>query len=131
MDPYTITTYPAITQLMESDPVEGKFIQLRRNHRIYLIFATKSAHRYHNQILAHFLADHGLAHQWLNDETLKYDTTTLRVIGGGRFRYEHRHHRLTLWDNSQAYGRFDETDLEAGLHASDHPWADTVVVFQA
>lgn len=108
-------------------PYEGKFLQLTLHGREYLLFAPRALHQYHNQILAHFLEDQGLAHRWLDRETLRVEAPELRVIGGGRYRVDTRAGTLALWDNSQAYGRFDERGLAQKIAAAGHPWSGFTV----
>jgi hypothetical protein len=102
--------------------LEGKFLQLLWDGREYLVFASASLHRYHNQILAQFCADHGIAHGWVAPERLEVADSRLEVRGGGRFRAEAGRGTLLLYDASQAYGRFDERGLAEKIAAADHPW---------
>lgn len=101
----------------------GKFLQLTWRDREYLIFAPFELHRYHNQILGHFLEDNGIAHRWVDVETLEVKDAELRVIGGGRFRLGHTRKTLDLWDDSQVYGRFDKTGLADRIATADHTWS--------
>jgi len=102
---------------------EGKFIQLRWQGQEYLVFAPFEIHRYHNQILAHFLQEQGIAHHWEDGKRLAIDDPGIRVIGGGRFHLDPGRHRLELWDDSQAYGRFDEQGLADKLTRAGEPWS--------
>lgn len=103
--------------------VEGKFIQLRLRDAEYLVFAPKHLHGFHNQILARFLADRDIEHHWANDQALEFESDSVRVIGGGRFRLDRQARKLELWDSSQAYGRFDERELPQRLRDAGHPWS--------
>jgi hypothetical protein len=111
-----------VTYGFDSDaPVtEGKFVQLRLGDLEYLVFAPKQLAQFHNQILARFLADRDIEHHWVSDQSLAFEHDTLRVIGGGRFRLEPSAQSLALWDNSRAYGRFDERGLAARIKAAGH-----------
>jgi|GEM_PF-3273147 hypothetical protein len=57
-----IRTYP--TPMEDSASLEGKFLQLRLAARDYILFATATECRYHNQILARFLSEQGIPHRW-------------------------------------------------------------------
>lgn len=116
----TIHVYPGAG---EEPVIEGKFLQLVLHGREYLVFASATRHRYHNQILAEFCADRGIAHRWVTAERLEVTDPALTVLGGGRFRADTRACTLELWDNSQAYGRFVERGLPERIAAADHPWA--------
>lgn len=104
-------------------PLEGKFLQLVWRGVEYLVFASATLHRYHNQILARFCEEHGIPHRWLSEARLEVDSTQLTVLGGGRFRADGVQRRLVLWDNSQVYGRFAERGLPTRIASADHPWS--------
>lgn len=113
-----LISYPALNKLLKLDEVTGKFVQFRWRGVEYLIFAPRSQHRFHNQILAQFLEEEGLPHRWAGTDTLKIGVDGLTVIGGGRFRLQPLHHLVELWDSSTAYGRFDETGIEAKIRTA-------------
>lgn len=118
MSKLIIESYPPLTQLAKEAVVEGKFLQFRWQGNDYVLFATRDQHRFHNQILARFFNDHELPHRWCDDETLEFEIPEFSVLGGGRFRFTREPARLELWDNSQAYGRFNEEGLADRLRAS-------------
>ncbi len=101
----------------------GKFLQLKLRGQEYLVFAAAELHRYHNQILAHFLEDQAVAHHWVDPERLSVDSPEVTVVGGGRFRADDASEVLELWDDSQAYGRFHEEGLARKIAAAGHPWS--------
>lgn len=101
---------------------EGKFLQLVLHDQEYLLFAASPQYRYHNQILARFCEDNGLPHRWLSPERLEVNFAALTVVGGGRFRVNADEGLLELWDNSQAYGRFDARFVGEKIASADHPW---------
>ena len=68
--------------------LEGKFLQLTWQGQEYLIFAARELHRYHNQILAHFLKENDIPHLWPREDLLEVLDPELKVIGGGRFRLD-------------------------------------------
>jgi hypothetical protein len=108
-------------------PPQGKFLQLILRGQEYLLFSSAELHRFHNQILGRFLEEQQLPHSWSNTQTLRIETPELTVIGGGRFRVDRERRVLELWDNSQAYGRFDERALDEKIAAAAHPWSDLAV----
>jgi hypothetical protein len=120
MEQTVIVTYP---DFETGKNQKGKFLHLRFDGRAYLVFASQDQHRYHNQILAHFLADQGIACHWSNDMVLQVDEPKLCVDGGGRFQLDGERLRLTLSDNSQAYGRFDERRVRKGIASAEGEWS--------
>ncbi len=123
MKPAVIVEYALSLDQPAAPQREGKFVQLVLRGREYLVFAPRELHRFHNQILAHFLADHRLAHRWRSDQVLEMTSADVTVIGGGKFRVDTATKTLELWDNSQVYGRFDAQGLVARIGAADHPWS--------
>ncbi len=117
-----IVTYALPGTQSDAAEVMGKFLQLRWRDQEYLVFAPLALHRYHNQLLAHFLDDNAIAYRWLNRESLELTDPGLKVTGGGRFRVNGIDRSLTLWDDSHVYGRFHEPGLAEKIAGADHPW---------
>ena len=102
---------------------QGKFLQLVLERQDYLVFSPGSLHRYHNQMLARFLEGKSVAHHWITQERLEYDTSKLEVLGGGRFRADREARTLELWDDSHVYGRFENQGLAESIAHTGHPWS--------
>ena len=115
-----ILTYPV--SMEEDAPLEGKFLQLRLVARDYILFASTTEYRYHNQLLARFLSEQGIPHRWEGEEKLVVDHPDLAVTGGGRFSLDVVQKTLHLWDDSSVYGRFDPSRLAVQLAAAGPPW---------
>jgi hypothetical protein len=120
-----ILTYP--TTLEVDVPQEGKFLQLNLVAQDYILFATVTDCRYHNQILARFLSKQGIPHCWEREAKLVVDYPELAVIGGGRFRLDLMRETLHVWDESSVYGRFDASWLVVQLIAAGPPWERLVL----
>jgi hypothetical protein len=117
-----ILTYRLFDTEDWSQDLEGKFLQLTWKGQEYMLFAQRGVHRYHNQVLAHFAESHAIPHRWITPEQLVTDDPELLIGGGGRFRLDPARHTLEVWDNSQAYGRFNENGLMEKLIAAGPPW---------
>ncbi|MDM8547493.1 hypothetical protein [Candidatus Venteria ishoeyi] len=103
--------------------IRGKFVQFIWAEEAYLVFAPKTLHRFHVDILKHFLdAQHILYHQD-NPETLQVDDANLKVLGGGKFLLNSAEQSLRLFDNSLAYGRFVEAGLIQKIAETKHQWS--------
>jgi len=118
-----ILEYGCPDALLDGPVRQGKFLQLMWRGQEYLIFAPSELHRYHNQILAHFLTDNAVPHRWVTRERLEFAHPALVVIGGGRFRVSTGEEALALWDDSQVYGRFQAPGLMDKIAAAGHPWS--------
>ena len=115
-----ILTYP--TTMQDVGLLEGKFLQLSLAARDYILFASTSEYRYHNQLLARFLSEQGIPHRWEGGEKLVVEYPQLAVTGGGRFRLDVIRETLHLWDDSSVYGRFDPSRLAVQLASAGAPW---------
>lgn len=118
-----ITDYPRVASTDMPSRLEGKFVQLVFQDCEHLVFAPFMLHGYHNQILARFLDERGISHRWRNPEVLDVETPALRVIGGGRYEVDVEAKTLSLWDNSQVYGRFDSHGLRDKISGAAHKWS--------
>ena len=113
----------AILSYATASTAQGKFIQFTLRGREYLVFAPRELHQFHNQILAHFLADRNIPHRWIDDQTLDIQASDFSIMGGGKFRVNTKAKILKLWDNFQAYGRFDERGLTEKIATAGHSWS--------
>ena len=118
-----ILFYPATGGPPDAAEYRGKFLQLTLGGTQYLVFAPAELHRFHNQILTHFAADRNIAHRWVDDQTLEINSPELVIIGGGKFHVNTTDRTLCLWDDSQAYGRFDAGDLPEAIASAGHAWS--------
>ncbi len=125
-----IENYPPLEKAESARMIAGKFLQFRWQGNEYLLFATRDEHQFHNQMLAHFLSDHHIKHHWRDSEHLEFPDTEINVIGGGRFHFSADPTQLELWDNSMAYGRFDESGLAERLRGSGHPFGSGEIVIR-
>ena len=119
--------YCPATDETASANCEGKFLQLVLEGSAYLVFSPASLDRYHNQMLARFLKDQGVAHQWVTPEQLTFDSAKLQVMGGGRFRVDSKAETLELWDNSHVFGPFDPRGLAESIASARHAWSGYAV----
>jgi hypothetical protein len=73
-----ILTYP--TPMEDDASLAGKFLQLRLAARDYILFATATECRYHNQILARFLSEQGIP-VWCKYSNEPYDIVIRQYCG--------------------------------------------------
>lgn len=106
---------------------EGKFLQLVLDGTEHFVFAPSDQHGYHSQILERFLGEQGIACRW-DGQDLRVDYPGLQIGGGGRFRLHRGNGTLELWDNSQAYGRFDDQVIAERIRMATGPWSGLTVL---
>ncbi len=124
-----IESYPPVKQLDQENEIQGKFVQLFWQGKEYLLFSAKSLHRFHNQMLAYFLADHGVPHRWVDEKTLYVDPREVGVTGSGHFRLVKSDNVLEIWgDKSRGFDRFKEAGIRSKIHGSGHPWSEAKVL---
>jgi hypothetical protein len=120
-----IKTYDIETQA--NNEIKGKFVQLVWGGEEYLIFTPFRLHRFHVEILKHFLSDQEIPYLSLNNDHILIKVSNLNVVGGGHFCLDYPRNTLRLFDNSQVYGRFNEFELAQKIAASNHAWRDLQV----
>ncbi len=118
-----IVTYPTPGDHQALRETKGKFLELELEGRDFLVFAPFELHRYHNQILAHFLQEHRISHRWIGEEQLEVDSPALVVSGGGRFHIDEGGGILELWDDSHVYGKFTIPGIREKIAGAEHPWS--------
>jgi hypothetical protein len=101
---------------------QGKFVQLYWLNEEYLVFAPRDLYGYHVQILSRFLDDRQIPYKWLDSQQLLVKDSRLNVVGGGKFVLNPARQALKLWDNSQAFGRFEEAGIIQRISETFHPW---------
>lgn len=110
------------------DRMEGKFLQLQFQDTVFLLFAPKTLCPYHVHLLARFATEHGIAHHWRDDQSLDISHPRLNVLGGGKFRLNLENQTLTLYDDSQAYGRFRDDQIIQQVAEADHAWSRLALI---
>ncbi len=91
---------------------KGKFVQIIHNNGEYLVLSPKELSRYHANIVERFCLQYKIDGYY--DRALhKFEIIDSEwdVVGGGRWDMDEENKILHLFDNSQAYGRFDASDL--------------------
>lgn len=126
-DTTNIRTYPPVDS---GSTQSGKFLQINCEGVAWLLFTTPETHRFHNQLLAQFLEEEHIPHHWFNEETLEFPVERVQVTGGGRYSLNLEAGSLDLWDNSQAYGRFDAGLAADQLADSPAPWCNLNLVMR-
>lgn len=125
-----IESYPPVKQLDNENEIQGQFVQLLWQGKEYLLFSAKAIHRFHHQMLAYFLADHGVPHRWVDDKTLYVDPREVGITSSGHFRLDKNRNLLEIWgDKSQGFDRFKEAGIRSKIHGARHPWSEAKVLF--
>jgi hypothetical protein len=101
----------------------GKFIQFMLRGQEYLVFAPFSLCTYHVDILQRFLEDEAVPHKPLSQDYILVKESTFNMIGGGRYQLDSEAKTLVLSDNSQAFGRFSEIELDNKIAGAGHDWS--------
>lgn len=106
----------------------GKFVQLMHNDNEYLVFSPKEFSKYHANIVEHFSKERGLGGAY-NTEKRHYDLYEDGwIITGGKFEIDTEKKELRLYDDSMAYGRFNDEGLKERLLNSEEFSGFTIVI---
>lgn len=91
----------------------GKFLQIRNDDMEYLVFSTRKLTPYHANILERFCRERGIKGSY-DGEGKRYgiEDPLWAVKGGGKFEIDAKNKTVRLYDDSMAYGRFEQAGLK-------------------
>lgn len=109
---YSKLYFSNIAKLHLPDRFSGKFVQIWHGDAEYLVFSPKDFKKYHANIVEYFSNEMNLAGTY-NSEQKRFDIfePEWKIIGGGKFEIDIKERFLRLYDDSMAYGRFNDKDL--------------------
>ncbi|MDH5203415.1 MAG: hypothetical protein OEW69_09170 [Nitrospirota bacterium] len=113
---YAKTYYADTARKGIPDQYAGKFIQIRKGPKEYLVFSPKGFTRFHAEILERFCMDRDIPGIY-NSQKKSFDILDPAwvVEGGGKFEIDRKKKFLRLYDDSMAYGKFDRRRLKEKL----------------
>lgn len=102
------------------DRFSGKFVQIWHGDREYFVLSPKEFKKYHANIVELFSKDRGLAGAY-DSEQKHFDIfePEWKIIGGGKFEIDRKERILRLYDDSMAYGRFNDKGLAERLSGTE------------
>ncbi len=109
---YSIIYYKKIEHIEKPSKRSGKFIQIKHKDTEYLIFSPKEFTRYHADLVEKFCLEKGIAGTY-NRQLKRYEILdpSWGILGGGKFEIDEEEKILRLYDDSMAYGKFQEYGL--------------------
>ncbi len=115
---YTDLYYSQIAHQPVPAVVRGKFVQIRKEDALYLVFSPRDFTKYHANIVERFCMDKGIEGNY-DREGAKFIVAdrAWQVIGGGTFERDGARKVLRLSDNSLAYGKFRKEGLRESVGA--------------
>lgn len=91
----------------------GKFVQIRHGDTEYLLFSPKELTKYHADIVKRFCSERNIeGHYNYERKSFEIDEPDWIVVGGGKFEWDNKEKFIHLYDDSMAYGKFDEKGLK-------------------
>lgn len=89
--------------------LECKFVILSNETEHFLIFGPLHQYNYHAKLIERFCLERNLNSDWRKQPDLYYiNDTSIKINGGGWFRFDFFQKTLIALGISTAYGRFDE-----------------------
>ncbi len=109
---YSPLYYSSVTKTALPSWIKGKFVQIRNESTLYLVFSPSEFTKYHADIVRRFCLDRGIEGSY-NAEKKRYDVydKAWKIQGGGKFESDTAKKTLRLYDDSMAYGKFGKTGL--------------------
>lgn len=94
----------------------GKFVQIRNETTLYLVFSPKEFAKYHANIVERFCLDKSIKGNY-DSEKKRYTISekAWTILGGGKFEIDRGKKTIRLYDDSMAYGKFDKMGLEDAM----------------
>ena len=113
---YTPFYYTSVAQTEIPPATTGKFVQIRHGQDVFLVISPKELTKYHANIVERFCMDKGIEGAYdAKREKFFIRDQAWRIAGGGKFERDNNKKSIKLYDNSMAYGKFDETGLKEAL----------------
>jgi hypothetical protein len=115
---YTGLYFTAVAKIAEPAVTSGKFVRIRNETADYLIISPKEFTKYHANIVERFCLDKGIEGRY-DPQEKRYDITDQSwvILGGGKFTKDANKKVLRLYDDSQAYGKFEKQGLREAINA--------------
>ncbi len=115
---YSKLYYTQVAKTAVPPVVSGKFVQIRNETTFYLVLSPSEFTKYHANIVERFCLDEGIEGSY-DPEKKRYDIhdQAWKITGGGKFDLDTNKKAITFYDNSMAYGRFNEPLLEEMIGA--------------
>lgn len=109
---YSSIYYKHIKHIEKPSKRAGKFIQIKHRDTEYLIFSPKEYTRYHADLVEKFCLEKKISGTY-NRQLKRYEILdpSWVILGGGKFEIDEKEKVLYLYDNSMAYGKFQNYGL--------------------
>lgn len=115
---YTPFYYSTILRTPLPPSLAGKFVQIRNEDVLYLVFSPRDFTKYHANIIERFCMDKGIEGSYDEKrERFFIRDQAWRVLGGGKFERNGNKKTIKLYDDSMAYGKFRNEGLKEMLSA--------------
>ncbi len=117
---YSVIYYRDVAKTDPPAVRKGKFVQLRHDDTEYLVFSPKEYSPYHSDIIERFCRERSIDGAYKEGKK-RFDIhdSDWVVQGGGKFEIDETKRHIRFYDNSMAYGRFDERGLEEKVLQTD------------
>jgi hypothetical protein len=110
---YSDVYYTQSEKARKPKRIYGKFVQMRHEGMEYLLFSPKEYSKYHADIVKTYCQEKGIGGIY-NGQAKRFDIDdpSWDILGGGKFEMDKEKKVIRFFDNSMAYGRFEERGLK-------------------
>lgn len=117
---YSVMYYRGVAKKDLPAVRNGKFVQLRHDDTEYLVFSPKEYSPYHADILERFCRERSIDGAYQEGKK-RFDIHDAEwaIQGGGKFEIDETKRHIRFYDNSMAYGRFEEKGLAKKVRQTD------------
>jgi hypothetical protein len=134
MTPVTFINYiPLYYASVSNTPVPpliiGKFVQIKSDDTLFLVFSPRDFTKYHANIIERFCYDKGLEGSY-DRERKRFDIhdKAWTIAGGGKFAIDKNRKAVKLFDDSMVYGKFEKTGLREIVNALPEFTGYTIII---
>ncbi len=110
---YSKLYYSSVAKIAAPAVTKGKFVQVGNESTCYLVFSPSDFTRYHANIVERFCLDEGIEGSYdPGKKRYAIQDQAWQIMGGGKFDRNTDKKAIKFYDNSMAYGRFNENVLK-------------------
>ncbi len=126
---YSTLYYTEVAKTAIPPVIKGKFVQIRNESVLYLVFSPSEFTQYHADIVQRFCLDRGIEGSF-DPEKKRYDIhdQAWEILGGGKFELDRDKKVIKLYNDSMAYGKFRTFGLKETMIAVPEFSGFTVLV---
>ncbi len=114
---YSRTYFEIILKSAVPSKRGGKFVQIQNDDTEYFVISPRDLSCYHANIVERFCLSNHLEGKYTSKKMDNYEIADQdwSVVGGGKWSIDEYEKKLTLFDESTIYGKFEDANLRENI----------------